>query len=163
MELTMIQQQLYGTSLIATPAKIISETGIKGMFRGLETSCLREAIFVSAMLGLGPVVKKYGAEELGMSTNSSKMFGACTAGVIVSTLSHPVDTIKTCQQGDIMKKEFGGVMGTCQTLMKQGGIPRFFGGWSWRTSRCIVQAFLWDECRTRLSPLFFPHHFQEER
>lgn len=81
MELTMIQQQLYGTSLGATPAKIITETGIMGMFRGLAMSCGREGLFAAGMLGLGPVMRSYGANSLQLSDNGSKVFGAVSAGV----------------------------------------------------------------------------------
>ncbi len=69
------------------------------------------------------------------------------------------DTIKTCQQGDVKKVTYGGVVQTARTLLSQGSAARFFSGWSFRTGRMIIQTFLFGECKTRLSPIMFPHHF----
>lgn len=102
MELIMIQQQRYGTSLIATPAKIVSEAGSPlGLFRGLAMSCGREGIFTMGMLGLGPVVKRQLVEQ-GYDNTKAQIYGGIAAGVVVGTISHPMDTIKTCQQGDVL-------------------------------------------------------------
>jgi hypothetical protein len=43
-------------------------------------------------------MRRYGESKLELSANASKVFGAISAGVLVASLSHPVDTIKTCQQ-----------------------------------------------------------------
>lgn len=59
MELTMIQQQRFGTGLLATPAAIVSETGVMGMFRGFWMSCGREGIFAAGYMGLGPSAGNY--------------------------------------------------------------------------------------------------------
>ena len=47
------------------------------------------------------------------------------------------------------------------TLLAEAGPKRFFSGWAWRTGRMIFQCFLFDACKQHLSPLFFPHHFQD--
>jgi hypothetical protein len=41
-----------------------------------------------------------------------------TAGIIAGTLSHPLDTIKTCMQGDTARKTYGSVMETAAVLFK---------------------------------------------
>jgi hypothetical protein len=65
MELVMIQQQRYGTSLFSTPSKIIGDAGIGALFgRGLAMSCGREGVFTAGMLGLGPTLRRQ-AEEAG--------------------------------------------------------------------------------------------------
>jgi hypothetical protein len=52
LELVMIQQQRFGTSLLATPVKVMAETGSPfGLFRGLWMSCGREGVFTAGMLG----------------------------------------------------------------------------------------------------------------
>jgi hypothetical protein len=48
MELTIIQQQNFGTSLFSTPQKVIHLTGLKGMSRGLVMCCTRESLFCGA-------------------------------------------------------------------------------------------------------------------
>ena len=162
MELVMIQQQRYGTSLAGTPAKIVAESGVRGLLgRGLAMSCAREGVFTAGMLGLGPAMRRYASEKLGYSDTNSAIFGAVGGGMIVASISHPMDTIKTCQQGDIGSKIYGSVIHSVKTLLSQdGGARRFFSGWSWRTGRMVYQTFLFDACKTRLSPIFFPHHFQ---
>ena len=42
MELLLIQQQRFGTSLFETPARIVAATGATGLFRGFFMSCGRE-------------------------------------------------------------------------------------------------------------------------
>ena len=72
-----------------------------------------------------------------------------------------MDTIKTCQQGDIGHKTYRGIAHTATTLLGEAGPKRFFSGWAWRTGRMVFQCFLFDACKQNLSPLFFPHHFQD--
>ena len=80
MELVMIQQQRYGTSLFSTPSKIIGDAGIGALFgRGLAMSCGREGVFTAGMLGLGPTLRRQ-AEEAGCETvRKSNFDGAIDA------------------------------------------------------------------------------------
>ena len=161
MELVMIQQQRYGTSLFSTPSKIIGDAGVGALFgRGLAMSCGREGVFTAGMLGLGPTLRRQ-AEEAGYSKPQAAMAGALGGGVIVASLSHPMDTIKTCQQGDVTQKTYRGVVHAAQTLLKESGPKAFFRGWAWRTGRMVFQCFLFDACKNHLSPVFFPHHFRD--
>ena len=195
----MIQQQRFGTGLLATPGVIVGESGLKGLFgRGLAMSCGREGTFCAGMLGLSPVFRDHAHEAWGWSASVSSVFGAAAAGSIVATLSHPVrragvgegggsnrlrpqpasaaddapfflclralystplcipaaptrldfaglplarrlayatrapaaqlDTVKTCQQGDLAARTYGGAMATARALYAQGGAARFFSG-----------------------------------
>lgn len=161
MELVMINQQRYGGSLFGTAAKIASENGVATLWRGLWMSCAREGLFTAGYLGLGPVFGRALQERAGWGETTSKMGGAVGGGVIAASLSHPMDTIKTCMQGDVTQQNFKGVSHTFSKLYKESGPRRFFSGWSWRTGRMICALFLMNECKIRLSPLFFPHHFKE--
>lgn len=156
----MIQQQNFGTSLFATPAHILRETGALGMFRGLYMACGREGLFAAGMLGISPSIKRYAIDAHGYDTETAKVIAAVTSGVIVANISHPLDTIKTCQQGDIMRKQYGSVVHTARTLFAEGGIGRFYGGWRWRTGRTCFEAYIFDSVKTMLSPILYPHHFK---
>ena len=79
------------------------------------------------------------------------MFG----GVCVATVSHPMDTIKTCQQGDLSSSLYKGVLQTKSVLISEGGVRRFFSGWGWRTGRMVVQCGLFDVCATKLGKALF--------
>jgi len=85
--------------------------------------------------------------------------GAVIAGVVCATLSHPLDTVKTCMQGDVQGLKYQSAAQTSMELYRQGGLPRIFSGWGWRTSRTVLQVFLVDKCRQMLCPLMFPHHY----
>jgi len=155
LELVMIQQQNFGGTLRATPSLVIKEFGVSKLFsRGLLMSCGREGIYTMGMLGVGPTVKRYGKEGLGMEEAQASMFAAVFGGVLVATVSHPMDTIKTCQQGDLGGKLYKDILGTFRVL-QEDGVKRFFSGWSWRSGRMIVQVLLFDICATKLGGLLF--------
>ena len=158
-ELTMIQQQRFGGSLLATPARLVSAFGPTAMGRGLFMSCGREAVYTAGVLGTCPVFTAQ-LEERGWSNSSAKVAGAIGAGVLSASLSHPMDTIKTCVQGDMERKTYTTNMGTFKTLMSEAGFQRFFSGWSFRTGRMILAIGIMNECKLQLSPLLFPHHFE---
>jgi solute carrier family 25 (mitochondrial carnitine/acylcarnitine transporter), member 20/29 len=162
MELVLIQQQRFGGSLFSTPGRIVSSFSGSSLFRGLAMSCGREGIFTAGYLGIGPAMTAYLTNDQGMSPVTAKVAGALTGGVLAGTLSHPMDTIKSCQQGDLEQKTFTSVAQTARTLFADGGVKRFFRGWGWRTSRMIVGIGLITELRHVVAPFLFSHHFEEE-
>ena len=137
-ELTMIQQQRFGGSIFGTPARLVADHGgVSAMSRGLLTSCGREGIYTAGVLGTCPVFAGQ-LEARGFEKTSAKLLAAIGAGVISASLSHPMDTIKTCQQGDIAGATYGGIGDTFAALMKEGGPARFFSGFGFRTGRMIL-------------------------
>jgi hypothetical protein len=160
MELSMIQQQRFGGSLLGTPMRIVSEFGLLTLMRGLVTSCGREGLFTAGVLGIAPVFANTLKEDYGFN-ELAKPCGAVGAGVVAATLSHPLDTIKTCMQGDIERKQYGTLTETAKTLLKEGGPQRFFSGWHWRTGRMICAVYLLSSCKDIFAPIMFPHHFKD--
>ena len=130
---------------------------------GLVTSCGREGLFTAGYLGLAPVLAEQIREEFGVGGKLGSFLGACCAGMLAATLSHPLDTIKTCMQGDVAQEKYKSMPETYRALMKEGGIGRFFTGWSWRTGRMICSIFVMGQCKDRLAPLFYPHHFKKQQ
>jgi solute carrier family 25 carnitine/acylcarnitine transporter 20/29 len=163
MELVMIQQQRFGGTLLRTPARLLSSFGASGIGRGMVTSCGREGMFTAGYMGLGPVLGQRLRDDFGLGAGMSKILGACGAGLVAATLSHPMDTIKTCMQGDVERKNYGSLSQTARSLLADGGPSRFFRGWAWRTGRMMCAIFIMTECKTRLSPIMFPHYFEEEQ
>ena len=87
MELVMIQQQRYGTSLFSTPSKIIGDAGVGALFgRGLAMSCGREGVFTAGMLGLGPTLRRQ-AEEAGCRDSAQIKF----RGALLNHDLHAID------------------------------------------------------------------------
>lgn len=161
MEVIMIQQQRFGGSIVDTPLRLIRTFGISSLARGVTMACGREAFFTAGYLGIAPVVSRELQERYGFSGTNAKVVGPIIAGIIAGTLSHPLDTIKTCMQGDLERKTYGGVLQTGRTLFSQG-FGRVFSGWGWRTGRMMGSFFILGECKQILSPLLFPHHFKEQ-
>ncbi|KAL3925621.1 MAG: hypothetical protein SGPRY_003605 [Prymnesium sp.] len=106
MELVMIQQQRFGASLVGATGRIVSEYGPATLFRGLSTACGREGLFTAGYLGMGPVFGEKLQKDFGVSKATGDFLGASGAGMIAATLSHPLDTAKTCMQGDVEQKTY---------------------------------------------------------
>lgn len=163
MELVMVQQQRFGGSVISTPKRLMQQQGFSALGRGIVTSCGREGMFCAGYLGLGPTFagelnKRYPENNAGLN----KFIGSVSAGVIAATLSHPMDTIKTCMQGDVEQKRFTSLSGTAATLYRENGLSRFFSGWAWRTGRMICAIYIFAECQNRIPLLMFPSRFKDE-
>ena len=43
-------------------------------------------------------------------------------------LSHPLDVVKTCMQGDMAQASYGSTLATARTLLAKGGYGRFLDG-----------------------------------
>lgn len=138
MELVMIQQQRFGTSMLNAAARIVQEKGPLGLFRGLETSCGREGLFAAGYLGMGPVFAEQLRANYGMG-GSADFAGAVGAGLIAATLSHPLDTIKTCMQGDIERATYTTTAGTASKILQDGGYGFFFRGWAFRCAGTLTR------------------------
>lgn len=156
MELIMIQQQRFGATLVDAASRIVRERGVLSLFRGLETSCGREGLFTAGYLGMGPVFADMMQRNYGVSAGTANFAGAAGAGVIAATLSHPLDTIKTCMQGDIERATYSDFVGTARTLLQQEGLGRFFNGWTFRTTRMICAIWLIGQCKNIFGPLLYP-------
>eukprot|EP01060_Flectonema_neradi_P030631 TRINITY_DN449_c10_g1_i1.p1 TRINITY_DN449_c10_g1~~TRINITY_DN449_c10_g1_i1.p1 ORF type:complete len:281 (+),score=52.26 TRINITY_DN449_c10_g1_i1:37-843(+) len=159
LEHTMIQQQRTGMSLLSTPGHLIKQLGPLGPWRGLSMTSGREGLYTAGYLGIGPVLTDYLQKESGLSAYSSKAIGAIIAGVVGSTLSHPMDTIKTCMQGDSSKAQYPTVSTTFSTLLREGGVARISRGWSWRCGRMIGAVFIISETQEFFAPFLFPDKF----
>ncbi len=160
MELIMTQQMRYGTGITATPAKIVSETGITGLLRGNVMSIGREGVFTLGYLGVGPALETYCTKAQGMSKGTAAITGAIGGGVLASLLSHPMDTIKTCMQGDIQRERYGSILQTGSKLYAEGGVGAFYRGAGWRTSRLICLVGIINGIKEPIAKVLYPHHFK---
>mmetsp|Transcript_56623 Transcript_56623/g.93595 ORF Transcript_56623/g.93595 Transcript_56623/m.93595 type:complete len:278 (-) Transcript_56623:311-1144(-) len=163
MELVLVQQQRHGGSLVFQTGRVLRDFGVTTLFRGLFTSCGREGLFTAGYLGMGPVFADALEQTYGLQRKIAEFVGAIGAGCIAATLGHPLDTIKTCMQGDIEQQKFKSMPSTAVTLMRDGGATAFFRGWSWRTSRMILAIFIMGQCKDQLPPYLFPYHFRSDK
>ena len=151
-ELVMIQQQRFGGSLLGTPLNIMRTHGLmgQGLFRGLGLAIVRDGIYVGGMLGLAPIAQQQ-LSDRGMATLPATMWGSALGGILGGVISHPFDVVKTCMQGDLAQRDFGGALASTRTLLKSG-VSRLFDGCFWRTFNITATVYVANECCMRLPP-----------
>jgi len=164
MELTMIQQQRKGGTLVQALRNILAGgLGGGGLSRGLFGMMMREGIYCCGFLGLMPVVRGRLAaaypERFSDAPEKLRICATFIAGPICCALSHPFDSIKTCMQGDLEKATFRGPVHTAKTLAAARGVTVLWAGMPWRLGRQCVSVFLIDYIRAELAPVLFPHAF----
>ena len=156
LELVMIQQQRFGGSLTGTARMVVAKHGFGsgGLGRGLGLAMGRDAIYVGSMLGVTPWIQRLllewrstqGPTQEALASLAASMLG----GVVGALLSHPLDVIKTCQQGDLPRSRYGSVLATIASLLRDGGYARLLHGASWRTLNITATVWIANECSIHL-------------
>lgn len=161
MELTMIQQQRFGGSMLGTLLRITRDHGCNGLMRGLVGSTLREAVFTAGYLGTVPASQKYIRENVTVvSPAVGQSIGTLAAAYLCAAITQPIDTVKTCMQGDLERRKYGSFGGTLRTLLAEYGSMRaLYRGYFWRSANIVLDFFLIDSISAVLAPLVFPSKF----
>lgn len=142
-ELCMIQQQRFGGSTLGTPARIVSEYGASALSRGVIMTCGREAMFTMSMLGVTPLIQQKLVESSGMEKNLALAAGSLTGALLAGVVTHPMDTIKSCMQGDMEKKKYGGIVQTGKAITAEYGVAKgLFKGLFFRVALISTTFFL---------------------
>jgi solute carrier family 25 2-oxodicarboxylate transporter 21 len=146
-DLITIQQQKLVLNPIETARYIVEKHGIAGLLRGFSSCAVREALYSAGYLGLAPIftyyvssTSEFGSSPHGTHSLAAGICGASLAGILVSTLTHPVDTCKTCVQSDMLGRTYPSAFQTSTILYSQGGVPALFKGLIPRVTR-ICGAF----------------------
>jgi len=92
-----------------------------------------------------------GGFDLNTSLALSSLGSAFTAGF----LTHPLDTIKTCMQGDCAQEKFKGIRGTRDVLLKEGGWGSMYRGFGLRVGLITTSFFLINKFKLLLVPVMF--------
>ncbi|KAJ8604052.1 hypothetical protein CTAYLR_001733 [Chrysophaeum taylorii] len=149
LELTMIQQQRYGGSTMDTLRSLLAARG-GGLFRGLGPSAAREAVFAAGYLGLSPQMDRLLPPT--WATALSSLF----SGLICAGITHPIDTIKSCMQGDVHRTKYGGFIHTYRTIYADGGPAAFYRGYGARAAMICICFYIFAETKLQLASLAFP-------
>eukprot|EP00931_Biecheleriopsis_adriatica_P109854 TRINITY_DN8411_c0_g2_i1.p1 TRINITY_DN8411_c0_g2~~TRINITY_DN8411_c0_g2_i1.p1 ORF type:complete len:301 (-),score=63.86 TRINITY_DN8411_c0_g2_i1:113-964(-) len=156
-ELTMIQQQRYGGSLFGTPARLIKEFGASSILRGVTMTIGRESLFTMAMLGLCPVLQRSLSTNYGLEKSVALAAGSLAGATMAGTITHPMDTIKTCMQGDVARVKYTNVVETGKLLMAEYGVAQgLFKGLQYRIGLISTTFFLVNKMKMTLLPVLFP-------
>ena len=162
-ELCMIQQQRFGGSTLGTPARIVGEYGAAAIGRGITTTIGREAMFTMSMLGITPLIQEKLVESSGMEKNAALAAGSLTGALLAGVATHPLDTIKSCMQGDLKREKYDGIVQTGRSLANEYGVVQgLFKGLFWRVALISTTFFLVNTFKQQTVPLLFPHAVQDE-
>jgi hypothetical protein len=156
-EVTMIQQQRFGGSLLRTPQRLVKDFGIRSLFRGYTPMIGREVIWTTGMLGTTPMMQKWLMQEKGWSLNAAESTASLANGVVVGILSCPLDAMSTIMKGDLEQKTYGGFLSTLRKRLA-GGPRMFFGGVFWRSVNVAGTIWIANAVRCRVEPLVVDHN-----
>lgn len=156
-ELTMIQQQRFGGSLLGTPLNLVHRYGRSSLTRGMVSSMGRESLFSMAMLGICPVLQRELMHRYSLEEHTALAAGALTSSVFAATLTHPLDTIKTCMQGDVAQQKYTCMRETAALIAAEHGVAKgLFKGLSFRIALISTAFFLVNQWKEVLAPTLFP-------
>jgi len=157
-ELVMIQQQRNGGSMPGTISRIARAHGPLGLMRGLVGATGREACFTAGYLGCLPATQKYVRDHVTVvSPEVAQGVGTVAAGLLCGAITQPLDTAKTCMQGDLERKKYGSLLGTVRMLVSEyGSVKALYRGYLWRSANIVVDFFLLDYLSRVISGVMFP-------
>jgi len=150
MECTMIQQQKYGGTLLGTPVRVFKEYGLRGLFRGVSVTIVRDALYVGGLLGITPVMQDYLRKEQGFSPLAAESVSSIGCGLFVGVATVPFDAISTVMKGDLTNKT--GFIEMMRTRAK-GGLKVMFAGGFFRAINIAGTIWIANAARTRIEPL----------
>ena len=153
LELTMIQQQRKGGSLPAVFMAILRQN----IARGFVATAIREGMWTVGYLSIPPLIRVELMSRFPSvfdSDDKARVPGALLGALFACYLSHPVDTIKTCMQGDMERKTYGSFSETSRALYADGGVTAFYRGAAFRYGRMFIAVFLIDKLRETFTPMF---------
>mmetsp|Transcript_13247 Transcript_13247/g.24662 ORF Transcript_13247/g.24662 Transcript_13247/m.24662 type:complete len:268 (-) Transcript_13247:129-932(-) len=159
LELIMIQQQRKGGNTIETIKNIASPNTAA---RGFIGAAIREGLWTCGYLAIPPIVRRNLMESYPDTFDSdakARVPASLLGGLFACYLTQPADTIKTCMQGDIERKNFGSLTETAKVLYKEGGIPAFYRGATFRYGRMVCAVALMDTLQAMVGPMLYPSKF----
>lgn len=160
LELVMTQQQRKGKSTVATIQSIATPNNF---LRGFVGCAIREALWTCGYLSIPPIVKGFLMKTYPtiFDSNDKARLPACLlGGIFACYLSQPVDTVKTCMQGDIERQTYRGFTSSVSLIWKEDGIRGFYRGSTFRFGRMAIAVTIIDTLRDYISPLMYPQAFK---
>jgi len=162
-ELLMIQQQRFGGSTLGTPARIVQEYGVSAFSRGTTMTMGRESMFTMSMLGITPLIQSKLVETSGWEKNTALAAGSLLGALLAGVVTHPMDTIKSCMQGDMGRVKYDGILQTGNSLAAEYGVVQgLFKGLFFRIALISTTFFLVNTFKQKTIPILFPHAVEKK-
>ncbi|EEY69048.1 Mitochondrial Carrier (MC) Family [Phytophthora infestans T30-4] len=170
-EMIMTVQQSKGGGFVATVKAVVEARGVMRLMRGYSATAIRDAIWCAGYLALGPLFTRevhrlrpqaFGGYDTATASQkaAASIAGGLAAGLVVVSLTQPVDTIKTVMQGEAMELPSGrgpSMLATAGRIYREGGVRRFYRGIVARGSRLIGAVFILGQARMQLEEVFEDH------
>eukprot|EP00927_Polykrikos_kofoidii_P012350 TRINITY_DN15325_c0_g1_i1.p1 TRINITY_DN15325_c0_g1~~TRINITY_DN15325_c0_g1_i1.p1 ORF type:complete len:287 (-),score=30.17 TRINITY_DN15325_c0_g1_i1:64-924(-) len=157
LEMATIQQQLFRGSLTGTLMRFSRTHGLLRCMRGLTCTIGREGMFGVGLFGVLPISEKYFSKVDGLHPFLSWQLSVALSAGVASGVSHPIDTAKTCMQGDLERRKYGGVAATARVLVTSPGgtFMTPFRGLGFRFLHVYLDISILDTLAKALAPLMF--------
>ncbi|KAK9863589.1 hypothetical protein WJX84_011011 [Apatococcus fuscideae] len=140
------------TTVPQTVRATIEHNGFRGPFQGLATTIVRNTPANSIYLGSFEVLKKRAAESYGCTQQElandhpfTVLSAAGVGGLLYWMMIFPVDVVKSAIMTDSIvpaERKYTGMISTAQKLYAEGGIGRFYKGFS----PCLMRAVPANAC-----------------
>lgn len=159
-EMVMISQQRFGGSISSTTRDIIRAKGIRGLFRGISTTTLRETGWTFGFLGVAPVLKTTLQEDSKFFRRNEVAASAAASvvgGQVAALLTQPLDTVKTVIQADrgiTRPMQFQSSWEAATTLYRSDGIGGLWKGLTARSLRLTLAVYILGEAQQLISTQF---------
>ena len=118
-------------------------SGVRGPFQGLSATLLRNAPANAVYLGSFEVLKQRAASYYGCAPKDLPapvvMAAGGTGGILYWLAIFPVDVVKSAMMTDSIDpaaRKFPSIPATARALWAEGGLPRFYRGFT----PCILRA-----------------------
>lgn len=141
----VMAQQTSERGFYSTMRHIYQSEGLKGFWRGMFGTAIRDAKFTIGYGFAAPYMKDRFSEI--MSEGQASMAGGAVAGVTIGVLSQPWDTLKTAQQtGSELS-----LWNLAKEKVSKEGISGMYKGSFWRMSRVASAVMIMGEVNQRIS------------
>jgi len=155
----MIQQQRKGKSALATLKSVLSPD----IARGFVGCAVREGLWTCGYLSIPPIIRRTLRDkypEKFDTDNKARVPASLLGGLFACYLTQPFDTVKTCMQGDIERKTYGGFVASMKEVYRLKGLQGFYAGATFRYGRMVCAVFMLDSLQAFLGPLLYPKAFE---
>lgn len=130
-ETVILQQQRTGASAIDTMKKMYAENGLRALFRGTQPAMIRDGLFSCGFIAVVPFLTDCLHQYSMFNDFTAPLAGGLIAGLGITVLTHPFDTLKTRYQNDYTAKKYPNFL----HVVKDGNL---FQGVSARGTRVIT-------------------------
>lgn len=113
--------------------EIYKNTGVRGFYKGLDSSVARQLIFSTARMGIYRTMADSMKEANGTVSSGKKFFSAFVAGFIATVLANPTDVAMVRMQADptlppLERRNYKNVFNAMSRIVKEEGVGALWKG-----------------------------------